>query len=185
MKTRRALARVVVVLVMLLGVGTAQAGFEVVTNQLGTNATGILNLEVDGVLYDVEFDFDFGADIFGAPPFTFNLELQAINANEEVNFALNSVPEVVTVGPEMSSNYIIPFDLEILDYIVRLSEYRLVGQWLQVLDSDEVPQLDARTWAVFTEVTASAATEAGAGGEPEPRLKLFDLGLPLTGVFGA
>ena len=119
----------------------------------GSNATAIRNLEVDGVLYDVEFDFDFGADLFGAPPFTFNLEIQAINANEEVNLALNSVPEVVTVGPQMSDNYIVPFDIENLNYIVRSSEYPLIGQWLQVPQSDMVPRLEPRTWAVFTEVT--------------------------------
>ena len=98
-----------------VGVGSAHAGFEVLTNQLGTNATGILNLEVDGILYDVEFDFDFGLDIFGDPPFTFKNELEAINANEEVNFALNSVPEVVTVGPMRSDFYGIPFDFVALD----------------------------------------------------------------------
>ncbi len=157
MRTRMALARGVVVLVMLLGVGSAQAGFEVVTNQLGTNATGILNLEVDGILYDVAFDFDFGLDIFGDPPFTFKNELQAINANEEVNFALNSVPEVVTVGPMRSDFYGIPFDFVALDYVVRRSDYSIVlANWVPVMDAQVENGSSTSSYAVFTVVPAPA-----------------------------
>jgi len=158
-----ALRNGVVALVFLLGtasaqaVGTAQAGFEVVTNQLGTNATGILNLEVDGVLYDVEFDFDFGLDIFGDPPFTFNNELQALNPNEEVNFALNSEPMVTTVGPMRSAVYVIPFEFENLDYVVRASDYSIVlANWVQVQDAQLVYGSSPSSYAVFTVVPAAA-----------------------------
>ncbi|MHC5016750.1 MAG: hypothetical protein ACYTGM_20025 [Planctomycetota bacterium] len=156
MKTRELLAGAVVALVLLLGVGSVQAGFLVQVDGTGTNATGILNLEVDGVLYDVEFDYDFGLDIFGAPPFTFNLELQAINANEEVNAALNSVPAVVTVGPMMSDHYAIPFEFENLDYAVRGSEYSLLDQWQQVPNAQVVDGAALHSYAVFTVVPAPA-----------------------------
>ncbi len=158
MKTQCASARAVAVLVLLLGAGTARAGdFIVVTDELGTNATGILNLEVDGVLYDVEFVFDFGLDVFGAPPFTFQLEIQAINAHEAVNIALNSEPLVTTVGPDWSKGYAVPFDFDELSYVIHGSQYSpVLADWAQVPNSHTVDQLMPFSYAVFTVVPTPA-----------------------------
>jgi hypothetical protein len=67
-------------------------------------AIGILNLEVGGTLYNVDFEFDEWPDIYGGPTpvFDFTAEL-AQEANEKVNAVLNGVNEsgekVKQVGP--------------------------------------------------------------------------------------
>ena len=67
-------------------------------------AIGILNLEVGGTLYNVDFEFDEWPDIYGSPTpvFDFTAEL-AQEANEKVNAVLNGANEsgekVKQVGP--------------------------------------------------------------------------------------
>ena len=56
------LTTLVLTMGLLLGASTAQA-FEVI--YVGNNATGIKNLEVDNVLYNVEFLFDSAENIYG------------------------------------------------------------------------------------------------------------------------
>jgi len=104
------LAAVVVALALLLGAGAIQAA-EVIIDDSGTNATGILALDVEGTFYDVEF-VDSAPGVlypFSDLVFPFDGEENTNTANIAIIAALNTVPEVVTVGPtdSDSDNYLI------------------------------------------------------------------------------
>lgn len=64
-----------------------------------TNATGIENLVYDGLVYDVTFtsNEDALSAIYGDPP-EFDFETGGEAVRDSVLSALNSVPEVTTVG---------------------------------------------------------------------------------------
>jgi hypothetical protein len=91
-------------------VGTANAAFSLDLDPTdNNNALGIRNLELDGVPYNVEFQFGSSNEIYGLPPqfdFTaFNAEEQIAAAMIKVNTALNSDAAVQTVGPAKSDLY--------------------------------------------------------------------------------
>ncbi len=114
MRPRIALMNVVVALALLLGVRPAQAGFIVHVDGTGTNAIGISDLLVDGVLYNVDFRFDSAVTVYGNPQiFTFNSLDDAITANEAVNAALNTIDAILTVGPQTSSTYEIAYEADL------------------------------------------------------------------------
>jgi hypothetical protein len=78
----------------------------------GTNATGILGLELDGTLYDVTFEFSSGphtepapGDIFADP---ISDEAGASAAADAINLALNA-SSATTVGSSNSVSYIVPY----------------------------------------------------------------------------
>jgi hypothetical protein len=96
---------------LMLGASAAQA-FTVEVDGTGTNATAIRNLEYDGVFYDVVFLQDSADSIWGGAPFDFTTVPVAIAAANAASDALNTVPEVVTVGPDMSTTFHIPYDRE-------------------------------------------------------------------------
>ena len=110
MKLKRTvlLLTVVVTMGLLLGASAAQA-FEVEVDETGTNATAIRNLEFNGELYDVTFLYSSTDDIWGDEAFDFDDFTVAADAVVAVNDALNTVPEVVTVGPESGEQYALPF----------------------------------------------------------------------------
>ena len=114
------MANGLVALALLMGASAAQAqgGVDLETSMpcgVGdTNATGITNLELDGVRYDVEFKFDFGSDLFTLPLFFFPTDLQALTTTAAVSDVLDTKPLVTTVGPQMSNFYDVPFEFEFL-----------------------------------------------------------------------
>jgi len=89
---------------LLLGSGAAQAA-TVQIDVSGTNATGILDLEVvlEGVgtvLYNVSFVQDTGFNVYDdPPPFDFAGDTDPLSARTAVLNALNDEPAVETVGP--------------------------------------------------------------------------------------
>lgn len=104
------LTTLVVTMGLLLGASTAQET-EVIFE--GNNATGIKNLEVDTVLYNVKFLFDSAENIYGDPLiFDFPREAKALEASSAVRAALNSVEAVTTVGPWEDTEFLIGFDEE-------------------------------------------------------------------------
>jgi len=103
------LLTVVVMMGLLLGASAAQA-FTVVVDDTGTNATAILNFEwYDGNHYDITFRFGSIEDIWGDEAFDFDQLGDAYTAQEAVYEALNTVPEVVTVGTSADTEFATPF----------------------------------------------------------------------------
>ena len=85
-------------LTLAMGAGTAQAEPMVISD--GTNASGILGLEVKGTLYDVAFRFLDANILYGTDPnFDFN-ETDALIARNVINDALNTEGGIETVGFE-------------------------------------------------------------------------------------
>ena len=95
------LLTVVVMMGLLLGASAAQA-FTVVVDDTGTNATAILNLQLGDDHYDVTFRSGSIEDIWGDEAFDFDQLGNAAEAADAVNAALNTVPEVVTVGTSVN-----------------------------------------------------------------------------------
>jgi hypothetical protein len=160
------ISNVLVALALLLGAGAAQAATVICgTGECGpgdTNATGISNLELDAVLYDVEFVFDFGGDIFTIP-LRFPTSELALAATSAVSDALNTESLVTTVGPQMSNFYDIPFEFELeTGWSVRSADYFLIaGGWQPDLgNAGLVPEATPSSFAVFTSV-------------PEPSMSLL------------
>jgi hypothetical protein len=124
-----------------------------------TNAIGILSLEVDGDPYDVEFKFDFGADIFTLP-LTFPTNLQALAATVAVSDVLDTEPLVTTVGPQTSIFYDIPFEFELqAGWTVRSAQYvAIAAEWQTVTNEELVPEATPSSFAVFTPVPEPGAT---------------------------
>jgi hypothetical protein len=125
------------------------------------NAIGILDLEVDGVPYDVEFKFDFAADIFTIP-LAFPIDAQALAATSAVSDALNTQSLVTTVGPEMSDFYGIPFEFEPqAGWSVRSADYFLIaGGWQpDVGNPSFLPSGAPSSFAVFTAVASPPTCE--------------------------
>ena len=114
-----AVATTAVALVLLVGSGAAQV------QRKGSNATGILNLEVDGTNYDVTFKYDTAVNIYGASPgvYDFTSLAAAILAVDAINIALNAAGGIETVGPQTSLFYNVPFDFENDLVIARQGEH--------------------------------------------------------------
>ena len=90
---RAILTAVVVALALLLGAGAVQAA-EVIIDESGTNATGILALDVDGTFYDVAFMNTIPLYLYGLGPnavFPFDSEEETIRANTEAEEVLQTV----------------------------------------------------------------------------------------------
>ena len=102
---------VVAMMGLLLGASAAQAFTVVVDEEIRSKATAILNLEVNGVHYDVTFPFGSINDIWGDEAFDFDQLGAAVAAMEAVNDALNTDPLIRIVGDENGdhSQYKIPY----------------------------------------------------------------------------
>jgi len=95
-KARVKLTLAIVGALMLIGVSSAQAAPIVLHDN--NVAYRILNLEVGGTLYNIDFEFKVWPEIYGPTPvFDFTPEL-AQEANEKINLALNAA-DVKQVGP--------------------------------------------------------------------------------------
>jgi hypothetical protein len=119
-----------------------------------TNATGILDLDLDGSLYNVEYIFDFGADVLSIP-FAFSLEGVAEAASIVATQALNDHPDIITVGSTDAAKqdfFGVPFEFEtVLGYSVRSAEFFPVADgWQATAGVDLVGIGTPSSWAVFT-----------------------------------
>ena len=159
MKTRKntvKLAMAMVAALFLLGVSSAQAAMVTLD---GDTATGILNLNVDGVLYNVDFVNASADDIYGDPPgFDFNSE-DAVTANKAVRDALND-SAAVWVGPSSSPQdrdnmYAIGGDVDFGTVVVARSEYT-DPDWHEILPI-QYPRGSEKLYADFTPVPVPAA----------------------------
>jgi hypothetical protein len=149
-------ASTVAALALLLGAGTAQA-FTVLSE--GGNATGILNLIVDGTHYDVAFEFDTADEIYGPEPGTYDFDNDQATqeAMNTVNDALDTEPSVMSVGEAFDIYYEIPYAFENDFVSVREALYvdltnAVLGTpaWLQRTDRQLRPFQESKTYAVFT-----------------------------------
>jgi hypothetical protein len=120
----------------------------VILDGSGTNATGIQNLAYDGLVYNVTFVEDDLSVIYGDPP-EFDFEAGADGARDSVLSALNSVPEVRTVGPSTLSEFHIPIGTP-EPWYTSAGEY-LSGDWFSGA-TNHVSLGTSRTWAKFTVV---------------------------------
>ena len=140
--------------VLLCGASTAQAGF--IVEHDGANATGILNLDVGGMLYDVVFEFGSAEEVYGGLPpiFDFNSGDDAFDAVVAANDALNTVPEVMTVGPMTSDMFNVGYEWDIPFVAFQGSAYGDgAGLWAN-FGTDLINDGDPATWALFTPVPA-------------------------------
>jgi hypothetical protein len=156
------LATFVVTMGLLLGTSAAQE-FTVQVDGSGNNAYGILNLPVfnletqDTINYDVTFRFEPGGLVYPNPPADFDFRGETVfSAIQAVVDALNSVPEVTTVGPEGqggTSTFRIPVVQVIgFDWFVNITGTYLSSDWAR--EGVDVTQPDENaTYADFTEVT--------------------------------
>jgi hypothetical protein len=134
--------------------GATQAAPVVQIDGTGTNATGILNLEVDGTPYNVEFVYDFGDNVYPSGfPFTGGDEF---TANTAIIVALNGSP-AETVGPETGNSYVLGADISpIPPLTVGPGATFLAGSW----ESDPaflIPDDERATYAEFSAVPLPAA----------------------------
>jgi len=166
MKTRRLGWGAVVALVLLLGVGSAQAGFLVTFDSVDTTqATGILDLDIDGTLYNVTFtaNSQTAFNVYGPFPggFDFNTNAAAAAAADAVNAALDSTV-AVQVGAEGSAGlngYRIGYESESPGGLetVWFWDSGYVNSWNRALQPDsDLYNVGARVWAQFTVVPAPA-----------------------------
>ena len=139
----------VVVLLLVPGSGSAQTT-EVIFE--GSNATGITNLNVGGTFYDVTFLYDTAENIYGAQPgvYDFSDESSAEAARDAMTAALNTVPTVVTAGPNATIEINIAFGFENAFATVEQSFY-LSGpaNWISATDPDLRVYLNNNTYAKF------------------------------------
>jgi hypothetical protein len=135
----------------------------------GTTATAIRNLELNGIIYDVEFVNRSSLYIYGNPPeFDFSSAQEASTAVATVNGVLNTQGNFPTVGPSREQGletYKVGFN--VITVIVQLTEVfegrALVpsepGSWSTAEDRNQFPFLDAGNFADFTEVSGSECSD--------------------------
>ena len=162
---------------LLLGASAAQA-FEV--DFQGSNATGIRNLSVEGVYYDVTFLTDTGVSVYGEPPvFDFtggNAEEAGVIAVNAVNAALNTIPAVQTVGDGQNTDRF-HIGLESDEEFGNTFIATLVGEYNGIWDPCDYPsdgcvggttttkESEVVTWAAFSTPPGSPPSEPVAGGD--------------------
>jgi hypothetical protein len=129
-----------------------------------TVVTGILNLPVDGLLYDVQFTYGGASEFFDNPPgeFAFTDAASSTLAVDAVNSVLNALGDVtgVGLGGLAGSNFNLPFSSYQTGSIWwlngRMGNVNSGGtNWSQFPDtvSDLLYIGDETTsWAVFTEI---------------------------------
>lgn len=139
---------------LLLGASATQAAM---VDTDGNTATGITDLEIDQVLYDVNFTNMSPADIYGDPPDfnDFDTEDKAVAAVDAVNTVLNAETGVELVGESSSTgspDFRVAYD--IVGVIIGNDNFRQVrniesttgnppdDQWDRLPDFDEFPFID-------------------------------------------
>ena len=163
-KLSRALAAGALAIGLLLGASAAQAA-TVQIDGTGTNATGILNLDVGGTLYNVEFLFISSNTLYGSPPiFDFPSLATAASARDAVVDVLNAASTVETVGRDGGVNFDffgIGFDVASVEPITLFSRgvvLPLSGNW--GIPDPGIGGVDSSTpamYASFTVVPVPAA----------------------------
>jgi hypothetical protein len=153
-------------LVLLLGAGAAQAATVI---NIGSNALGILELDVPGfpLAFNVVFDSGNASDIYGdPPPFDFATQAQAADAVDAVNEALDLEGGITEVGGFSTSFYLVPFDRTgpVVQALAGIED----GNWIRLGSVQDYGVTNGGTFAVFTPV-------------PEPGTAAL-LGLGLTGL---
>jgi hypothetical protein len=160
---------IALVLTVLVFVPVSSQAFEVLVDSTGTNAYGILNLPVfnletqETINYDVTFRFEPGEDVYPNPPADFDFRGETVfSAIQAVVDALNSVPEVTTVGPEGkggTSTFRIPVVQVIgFDWFVNITGTYLSSDWAR--EGVDVTQPDENaTYADFTEATTACTDD--------------------------
>jgi len=180
-RTGTALATAALALGLLLAASQAQA--QVLVRE-GDNVSGILGLEVAGVVYDVKFCSAPSARIYGDPPtFDFSLSANAKAAAEAVIAELNKPGDVATVGttddpdcqgePAVGTTFGVGFREDSVDTVyieqpVRVTEVwegvtgdQQPGVWQIPPATNVIPFLADGLFADFTEVDVS-----GSGNRP-------------------
>jgi hypothetical protein len=165
------LAIVAVALVFVLGAGAAQAARVI---DIGGTALRILDLELDGQIYDVEFIFDNANNIYGSNPSTSDLDFMsrsdsdaAVNA---INGALNLEGDIHSVNESSSFLFTVPFVVDGL-MMARSVGFKNEANWLRWPDPSDTLVSNAGSYAKFTVV-------------PEPGTALL-MGLGLAGLGAA
>jgi hypothetical protein len=189
MKIKRAviLLTVIVAMGLLLGTSAAQAQPEVQTNADGNVAHGILNLEVEGVLYNVIFKYDSTIGVYGDPPaFDFTFDAEAVAAAIAVTDALNNVPTVRVVGPPDGTvfpQFNIAFDevpIEPFGETIRLAVSREVTYDVEPAGADWKENLDQGFRPLADPTMIADFTPAG-GPQPDP----VTIGGTVSGLVGS
>ena len=89
----------------------------------GNNCTGINNLEIDGIAYDITFVFDTGETLYGPSPYDFDFQGDVSNTEETsmaaaiaIRASLNAAPvKIWTVGPNRAVYFLLAATAENLD----------------------------------------------------------------------
>ncbi|GAG90613.1 unnamed protein product, partial [marine sediment metagenome] len=132
----------------------------------GNTASGIQNLNVDGTLYNVDFEYGSANNIYGTPPvFDFNTDDGARDATLAVVNALNGVPAVQNVGPIKDANFKIGHDAdELLGTIITVTEEARYRNSNWDYGGPDFPDSDRQeTYATFT---IAGTGEPGVPGAP-------------------
>jgi hypothetical protein len=156
-------------MVALLGVCSVQAQ-TVIVDPGGTNATAIRNLDVDGMLFDVDFVFGDAETVYGGrpPTFDFNSGADAIAAVDAATAALNGVPTVETVGQSIESAFFnvgYEWDVPIVAFVG--SSYDQDTDTWSNTGSDFINDGSESSYAVFTEVSVAPTLDIAASGPNE------------------
>jgi hypothetical protein len=167
MRTRNMIRRnFVVVLALLLGAGAAQATEVIRDGNQSTRAIGIMDLDIGGTLYEVDFIFPQDPEIvYGDLPgeFDFNTNESALAATDAVTAALNTEGGVFYVGSQggfngpAATHYSVAYasetftdgrEADVHSWRVSFED----GTWLPGVDTISDWEGDERTWAIFTVV---------------------------------
>ena len=152
---------------MLFGVSGSQA-FNVETSESGLNATGILNLDVGGTFYNLDF-LNGSADdptIYG-PSYNFDFDdVGAEAAAQSVVSALNTVDSVVFVGPgglNSDDTFYIGFS-ENLSLVNAKGANHSINDWFLISGDSAIDKRNEVVWAKFNPVPIPAAVWLFGGG---------------------
>jgi hypothetical protein len=165
------LAIVAAALVFLVGAGAAQAARVI---DIGGTALQILNLELDGEFYNVEFIFDSANNIYGLNPSTSDLDFMSRSDSDAavvaINDALNQEGDIINVNESSSSLYTIPFVVD-GQMMQRSVGFEGGANWVLWPDPSNTLVSNLGSYAKFTVV-------------PEPGTALL-MGLGLAGLGAA
>jgi hypothetical protein len=132
-------------------------------NRTGDIANSIDNLEVDGLVYNVQFVHGLGQEVFPDAPLDFDFaDIGAAGAAADaVSFALNTVEIVTLVGSSgvTSDTFYIPYDEDPDIFAVESGTY-LAPDWVDVAGdviTDKTPEM----FAIFNVVTGNGACCVG------------------------
>jgi hypothetical protein len=147
---------------LLLGPGMAGAATVLTTGPDNDIAIGILDLDVGGTLYNVDFLADTTADdLYGSPPrsYDFDNETAASAALDAVIAALNAhTPEEITdVGADGNVRFYIGYEDTFLDTLLFTVESQYLNSDWQNNGRFEMTNTFRRVYADFSPIPVPAA----------------------------